>query len=235
MINVLEQLLRIDIEAGAATADYRQAKRSMVELEKKYAQMEERLSKCKADMGATETDLRRLNRKLDELDERKKERSSRLFAASSDEEHRSLKRELDQIDRDMKDSIRKADDFEKKIESQKQLYFQMERDFEKLKGASSEESGRTVSLENDSSQKLCEFQDSRKKYLEQLDERVLAHYERLSKVTKNPNGPIARVMSNSCGNCHMQLPPQLLNVILRGNSVEFCPNCHHILIPGESS
>jgi uncharacterized protein len=37
------------------------------------------------------------------------------------------------------------------------------------------------------------------------------------------------VTSGTCGGCHMTIPPQLYNILIRGNSIESCPNCHRII------
>ena len=71
-------------------------------------------------------------------------------------------------------------------------------------------------------------------YLEQLEDRVAQHYLRVTKITRSPNGPICRVVEGVCGNCRIGLSPQILNNVARGKSIEFCPNCSHILLPAAS-
>jgi hypothetical protein len=33
-----------------------------------------------------------------------------------------------------------------------------------------------------------------------------------------------------CAGCHMDIPPQLYNLIQRGEAIHLCPNCHRILV-----
>jgi uncharacterized protein len=40
---------------------------------------------------------------------------------------------------------------------------------------------------------------------------------------------LAPVVSGTCRGCNMNIPPQLFNVLQRGNSVESCPYCHRII------
>lgn len=40
---------------------------------------------------------------------------------------------------------------------------------------------------------------------------------------------IAAVRSGTCSACNMNLPPQLFNVLQRGNSIESCPYCQRII------
>jgi predicted nucleic acid-binding Zn-ribbon protein len=47
---------------------------------------------------------------------------------------------------------------------------------------------------------------------------------------------VVEARSGVCSGCHMQLPPQLFNILHRGNSIELCPNCQRIVyFPEEST
>lgn len=47
--------------------------------------------------------------------------------------------------------------------------------------------------------------------------------------TRNGIG-MAKVDRNSCGECNVVLPAQMVNEILSSRSVEYCPNCKRILV-----
>lgn len=40
---------------------------------------------------------------------------------------------------------------------------------------------------------------------------------------------LAPVANGTCRGCNMNIPPQLFNVLQRGNSIETCPYCHRII------
>jgi uncharacterized protein len=40
---------------------------------------------------------------------------------------------------------------------------------------------------------------------------------------------VVAVKNGTCTGCHMNIPPQLYNVLQRGNSVELCPSCYRII------
>lgn len=228
---VLEQLLRLDSEAGAATVNWRAAQREMAELAKKTKASEEQIAKTRTDMTFLENEQRRVFRRIDELEERKAERSAKLFSAKNDDEHRSFKREVDHIDRDLRDSVRRTDDNEVQIERLKVTFFGAEEALAAALAATAEERARAEHAQIESSSKLNEIEDLRGQYVDRLEDRLAQHYRRVSKITRNPAGPITRVASKACGNCHMGLSPQLVNTVLRGEDVHFCPSCNHILLP----
>ena len=40
---------------------------------------------------------------------------------------------------------------------------------------------------------------------------------------------VVPVKNGTCQGCHMNIPPQLYNMLQRGQSIETCPNCHRIV------
>lgn len=61
---------------------------------------------------------------------------------------------------------------------------------------------------------------------------VLRKYESISK----RRGGLAVVPAEKgvCTGCHMQLPPQLFNVLHRGSTIEQCPACQRIIYFAEA-
>ncbi|KAB8032205.1 hypothetical protein GCL57_06040 [Fluviispira multicolorata] len=228
---IIEQLYRLDIDSGLVTQDQRVAQKELSELAKKSRISEEIIAKTRTDMVFHEAELRRLYKKLDDLDERKAERSARLFAAKNDDDHRGLKRELDHVERDIRETQRRADETESRIEQSKAVFQKAETELSASISASEGERKKAQEAENNSAGRLNEINKVRDSYLSRLDDRIAQHYMRVSKITRNPNGPICRVIERACGNCRIGLSPQILNNIARGKSVEFCPNCSHVLLP----
>lgn len=231
----IEQIYKLDIAASLVTQDSRAAQKELAQLEKKSKISEEILNKSRTEMNFHETEIRRLYKRLDELENKKTEKSNRLFTAKNDEDHRIFKRELDGVDKEFRETNRKIDELEAKLEQSKASLNKAQNELEASIHASEGERNKATSAQENSAGRLEEIQKVRDSYLPKLDERTMQHYLRVSKITRNPNGPICRVSEGACGNCRIGLSPQILNNISRGKSVEFCPNCSHILLPTESS
>ncbi|MES2616099.1 MAG: C4-type zinc ribbon domain-containing protein [Bdellovibrionota bacterium] len=231
----IEQIYRLDIDAGLVTQHQRAAQKELAELSKKSRLSEELLGKSRNEMSFNEAELRRLYKRLDELEEKKVERSAKLAAAKNDDDHRAYKRELDNVDRDMRETQRRADDTESKIEQSKTIFHKAESDLKQTIEASEDERKKAETAEGNSAGRLAEIQTVRDSYLSRLDDRVAQHYTRVAKITRNPNGPICRVVEGACGNCRIGLSPQILNTVNRGKAVEFCPSCSHLLLPSSQN
>lgn len=46
---------------------------------------------------------------------------------------------------------------------------------------------------------------------------------------KRGSAAVVAVRDGTCRGCNMNIPPQLYNIIQRGNSLELCPNCNRII------
>lgn len=228
---ILEQIYRLDQEAAVATTDWRVAQKELTELAKKSKESEEVIGKSRSEMNFLESELRRQYKKADELDERKSDRSGKLFSAKTDDDHRALKREVDNLERDVKETVRRAEETETRIEQLKSILISAEQSLQTSLAATSEERKKAESAEKASSQKLSEIGSVRETHLKRLEDRLCQHYQRVAKLTKNINGPVTKIRNNSCGNCHITLSPLLMNRVKSGKEIEFCHSCTHILLP----
>lgn len=227
----LEQILRLDLDSASATLEWRTAQKQISELSKKSKDNEELIGKTRADMSYVEGEMRRQYKRMDDLDVRKNDRSTKLFAAKTDDDHRILKREVDNLEREIRDSTKRVEEAEARIEQLKVILFSTEKDLTNSVTATAEERKKAEEAEKKSATKLSEINGVRENLVNRLDDRLSQHYNRVSKITRNPNGPITRMVGHACGNCHMTLAPQIYNRIQRGQDIEFCPSCSHILLP----
>jgi uncharacterized protein len=70
------------------------------------------------------------------------------------------------------------------------------------------------------------FAEGRDEVAAKIDPQVLKRYER----TLQARGvAVAPVVDGVCQGCHMTVPPQLNNILVRLDSIELCPRCHRIL------
>jgi predicted nucleic acid-binding Zn-ribbon protein len=225
-----EKILKLDLDAATVTADIRQAERQLTELSKKTAMSKEAISVSKKEMTFYESEARRLYKKMDMLEDKRTQKSEKIAQSKSEDDHRYLKREIDQLERESRDALRKIDDLEANLEKHKHVYQTSQKELGVITAATEAERRKAQDARENSSEKLAEIEKVRNNYLSLLDDRFSQHYSRVAKVTRNPNGPINRVNNKACGNCYMELTPQIMTHLSRKNNVEICPNCHHILI-----
>ena len=60
-----------------------------------------------------------------------------------------------------------------------------------------------------------------------IDPRVLANYEKI--LDAKDGLAMVPIVEDTCGGCHMQLPPQVINEIRLKNEIIYCQICSRIL------
>ncbi|MBI1909897.1 MAG: hypothetical protein HYS22_06990 [Deltaproteobacteria bacterium] len=83
-----------------------------------------------------------------------------------------------------------------------------------------------VQEEEELGRKLGELSMVRNGLLDGIGPSLIVQYEKVRKIRSDP---LALVEGGTCLGCHMHVPPQLFNQILRQQAIYTCPSCHRIL------
>ena len=75
--------------------------------------------------------------------------------------------------------------------------------------------------------KMQELQEKRKAYVPNVEAKLLSQYERILKGLEGL--ALVPVVHNSCGGCHMELPPQVVNETQAHDKWIVCESCARIL------
>ena len=138
-----------------------------------------------------------------------------------------MSRETENARRVTKDNEAKIlEHWELKEKHQSQLE-QTKSDLESIRSQISEEKSGSDSSGNEPPQNLKHYvQVARSSVL--TSPSLLKRYDQVRQ--KRRGQGLAVVSGGTCQACHMMLPPQLYNTILRGESIETCPSCLRFLI-----
>ncbi|OGS20446.1 MAG: hypothetical protein A2252_10445 [Elusimicrobia bacterium RIFOXYA2_FULL_39_19] len=115
--------------------------------------------------------------------------------------------EVESFNRGIKDEENVLKDQEEKINQEIKVYEQKVTDFK----------GQLVALE-----------EERKQLESSVTPNALKKYEYIRKKCKDGIA-ITIIENNNCGNCHMQLPAQVINEVSKNDVLVFCENCSKIL------
>ncbi len=73
----------------------------------------------------------------------------------------------------------------------------------------------------------AEIKARRDKLVPTVPKNIMSRYEMVRK--KRAGVGLAAVVDGSCQGCNMKLPPQLYNILQRGDTIEQCPSCSRII------
>lgn len=228
---VLIQLQECDKRIARILLVKGQAPRRIQKLEDELRAMEDQFKADEDQLEALKKDRRQLEREIQELDGKIEKSSAKLTQIKSNKEYTAALKEIDdlktikfQTEERALQMMETAEGLEQKCKGQKEAFktlnTQCEKDKETVKKELLELDKDLEGLEKERSQLCRDFDQSLlKKYL----------------FLKERKGGLAvsSVVTGVCQTCHMGIPPQKFNELIRGNDLMTCPHCNRIIYWGE--
>ena len=228
---VLIQLQECDIKIAKALQAKAQAPMRIQKLEDDVRVMEIKFKADEDQIEALKKDRRQLEREIQDLDIKVEKSSAKLTQIKSNKEYTAALKEIDdlktikfQTEEKAIQMMETAEELERKCKGHKEtlkaLRDQCEKDKEVVKQELLALEKDLEALQKERSQLCCDFDQSLlKKYL----------------FLKERKGGLAisSVVTGVCQTCHMGIPPQKFNELIRGNDLMTCPHCNRIIYWGD--
>jgi len=184
--------------------------------------LRESYSEAKARQSQTE-------RELAEVEDKMKDRRMRLQRIRSEKELQATQREID----NMKERIGQLEEQElAALEETESLAAQSsaaETSLKEGEQALERERAELVARTSSLAQEIDRDGVARGQLAASLDEGLRSRYELL--FARRGGTAVVAVRDGACLGCHMHIPPQLFNQILKGEQVFNCPACQRMLFP----
>jgi predicted nucleic acid-binding Zn-ribbon protein len=211
------------------------------ELEKDRQQIPSRLKEIESLLGGKDSELAEERNQLDEAEmsrrmlegdlkaekEKIKKWEARLTEIRSNRDYQALSREIEaarKANLGIEDEILKR---MQEIEDLKASISQKEQDMAGLnEGLSAERSELEEKLRS-INDKISAEDQLRTRAKQTVDDRWLRQYETIR--NRRDGVAVVAVLDEHCQGCHMGIPPQLYNIVLKGERIETCPYCHRIV------
>jgi len=182
-------------------------------------------------LEALRKDRRQLEREIQELDGKIEKSSTKLTQIKSNKEYTAALKEIDdlktikfQTEEKAIQMMETAEELERKCKGHKDalktLKNQGDKDKEALNKELLELEKDLESLQKERSQLCCDF-----------DQALLKKYLFLKE--RKGGLAISSVVTGVCQTCHMGIPPQKFNELIRGNDLMTCPHCNRIIYWGD--
>ena len=112
------------------------------------------------------------------------------------------------------------------VETAKKSLVQHETDLATMKSHVSDEEQAARAQMGEVEQQIAAIQKDREVAAARVDAAALKRY---ASIRMRRGMALAAVRAGTCLGCHMNIPPQLFNILQRGTSIETCPNCNRII------
>lgn len=211
------------------------------ELEKDRQQIPSRLKEIETILGGKGSELAEERNQLDEAEmsrrllegdlkaekEKIKKWEARLTEIRSNRDYQALSREIEAA---RKANLGIEDEILKKmqeIEDLKTSISQKEQDINGLSDGLSAERSELEEKLRSINDKISGEEQLRTQAKQAVEERWLRQYDTIRK--RRDGVAVVAVLDEHCQGCFMGIPPQLYNIVLKGERIETCPYCHRIV------
>lgn len=168
-----------------------------------------------------------IERELAELEEKMKDRRMRMQRIRNEKEMQATQREIET----MKERIGQLEEQELQVlEETEALAAKVAEAEEHLRQGQQALNAERAQLEAEESElakAVARDAQVREELAAAIDGGLMRRYEFI--FSRRGGTAVVAVRSGTCQGCHMHVPPQLFNQILKGEEVFACPSCHRLL------
>ncbi len=234
MVTVIHEQIKLLAELQKIDAEIYQLKKELSSHPALQKQNEAEFEKKKNNLKAAETQFKALQLKQKEKEgelgtkeARTTKLQTQLYQLKSNKEYSAMELEIKGLKADnslLEEEILKlldaVDDAKAKVAKEKEFLDKEEKIF---KTAAETLNKRAFEIQAS----LAAHEDKRKAYAPNIEPKLIAQYE---KILKSREGiALVPVRNNSCGGCHIELPPQVVNEIQLQDKWIICESCARIL------
>ncbi len=199
-------------------------KRDLEAVENQILQELSRLEELRRERRETEQNIEEIENRIDKS-------NIKLSSIKSNKEYRAVLKEIDDLKREKSileesliEKMEQVEALEKDSSSSQAMKTELGDKFE----ADRERVLKELEALN---QDLERLEEERMRFHRTIDEELLIKYQSL---VKHKQGiAVSPVIKGVCQTCHMGIPPQKFNELIRGDTLMVCPNCGRIIYWGE--
>lgn len=224
--SLLKDLQSIDLAIYRITTDIDELPQQIADLEREYGEVKGLFESLTKELSAVESARRREESDLAASTEEMRQREAKLYAIKTNKEYQAAIKEIASAkkqNREREDRILQAME---RIEALTQKKTQLEKEFADKEASYRERSRELEKQEAVLRQQIAEVNARRPAVLAEIDVKILRQYEFIRR--RHPDAAVA-VVKGVCNGCHMNVPPQLYNEILRSQEMKNCPSCHRLI------
>lgn len=203
----------------------------MALLDEEIEKAEARLNESKEKLDSLKKERRQIERDIEDLEVKKKKSQAKLSTVSTNKEYRAALKEIEDLDREkelLEDKALELMDQVEKCEEEIKSFT------DKLEALKKETAKKKKAIEVEMTElnaTLSQLLKEREQFCNQIDRELLSRYDMLRE--RRDGLAVSPVVSGVCQTCHMGIPPQKFNELIRGDSLMSCPNCQRIIYWGE--
>jgi predicted nucleic acid-binding Zn-ribbon protein len=195
-------------------------------MRKGFQEQKDRLESLKRDRASIEQDIQDMENRVTKSD-------IKLSHIKSNKEYQAALKEIDDLNRikyEMEDNVLQIME---EIEELEKIYDKHKDEQAELEKKTKLDQDQ-ISRELDALEKECkELEKERSEFSQTLDQDLFKQYLFIKE--RKGGRAIGPVVGGVCQSCHMEIPQQTYNELIRGHSLLSCTNCDRLIYWGEDT
>lgn len=227
--DVLLKLQKIEMETAEIEAGLKRLPDELAALDEKNREKEKVLSDASVQLNTLQQAYRTLELEAKSVQSQIAKSEDKLGSVKTNKEYQSSLKEIDDlaaslsaIEDRMIDCLEKIDELESTVKEKKDELQRTARALEK-------EKTEVLQAADVMRQQIATLVEERGQVVSDIDNALMNTY---NNVKENiGNFAIAVVKDAVCLGCHVNLPPQMFNELLRFDKIFYCPHCERLIYP----
>jgi predicted nucleic acid-binding Zn-ribbon protein len=191
---------------------------------------QEELKKASEDGKSTELEIKQVESNIAALNDEIEKLQQQSSMVRKNDEYRAMMNEIAGVKKKIGDLETRELELMDCIDEFKNGWRDKEKSTADRAESLKNEKNELVELEADIKKEIDALDKQRAPLLEPIDDSILSLYTKL--LNRGAGKPMVKVHHGSCGNCHLRLTPQTVNLARKADKVS-CENCGHILYAEE--
>ncbi len=230
-VHQLKQLQKVDDIIYDEKKVLEQAPKDLKELEDRFARVEQQRNHIQEKLAHLREQELRVKRETEEESERLRKSKDKLMASGNEREYNAVTREIDALEKMAQpredERVRMLDE----LKTQTALFEENEQEYVDLR---TQVESRRVSMEETlkkAGARLRQLDRDRVACSREIPKPIFQRYEFIRERLEHP--VIVALKDCICPSCHIAVPPQTYNDLLRGGQIMSCPNCQRLIVSYE--
>ena len=226
MVNLIKlqevdlRILALDKAKEECPESLKKAEEALEAKKKEYQALEEELEEL-------QLRRRKFEDELEQEYQRLRKSQTRLMEVKAQREYQALLKEIEEIKKANKQREEELLQMMERIETLNKEKEKLAKEIEELEKAVAEERAKYEAKRAELDRQRAEIWKERESLAAKIPANLLKRYEF---VKSRRNGVAVVPVSNAvCDGCHMNIPPQLYNELMRDDRVYECPICQRII------
>jgi predicted nucleic acid-binding Zn-ribbon protein len=227
-LELLARLQELDRQLQEKTDSVAASEREVASMDLELSTLRQAVAAARAERNTRDTERRELEQRLEDEEAKMKDRRMRLNRVRNEKELSALRREIEvgkeanqQLEAQVLTLIQTVESLDAALAERESALAAL---VEKFTAELGNHRQRIAELNGEVEGERA----ARDRVAKGLSEELRAKYEQI--FSRRGGTAVVEIRNGTCLGCHMHVPPQFFNELLKFRDVRLCPNCHRILI-----